>query len=205
MFYNGYEGKVRSDSGPRVSRSTEWTNCVCCRAGGVDTVLLVSMHGGQGLGRRRTQGSSRHVSVHRRHYHQHRRAGRRRLVPLHQGHVDAPARPLFSPTGYIRPMPNLQLCRSTLSRDKVAVCNCTHCNFVAKKTRINQSAFSAFSRQSCIEQSTAPFGWRASRVLKKLCDTPRQFCRAIKLSDKIEGVASSYKRDGSLFQMAGPE
>lgn len=59
-----------------MSVDREWTVCAVCRSGGSDILLLVSLHGGQGLGRRRGQGTRRHVSVHRRHRHQHRRAGR---------------------------------------------------------------------------------------------------------------------------------
>ena len=52
----------------------------------------------------------------------------------------------------LRPMSHLRFCRATFSRDKIAsvTWRVAHCNFIAW-TRIDQSAFTAFSRQSCTE------------------------------------------------------
>jgi len=95
----------------------------------------------------------------------------------------------------LRPKSHLQFYRTLLSCNiierqsrRYATVDGAHCNFVAE-TRIGQSTFTAFSRQSCTKQSTTPFQKGVARLLKS-CATHLRFCRAIKLRDKIAGVTS---------------
>jgi len=85
-------------------------------------------------------------------------------------------------------LPRQSVCRATSSCDKVAVCKCA-CR-ILQLCRINkndQSALTAFSKQSCTEQSTALFQKGVARLLQSSWHTMShlRFCCATKLRNKI--------------------
>ena len=77
--------------------------------------------------------------------------------------------------------------RATLWRHKVAVCNCA-CRTLQLcriKAKIDQSAFTAFSRRSCTEYSTALFGKGVARLFKSCATRRWRITLAIFSHDKV--------------------